>query len=408
MQCVCVRGQLLLRASGFGLLARCPALGPKPACPSSALHSRLQQTQSRFSSYRYRRFGAEDGRQQHQEQTWSRFRPVFRAQYVWRNYRGYVIGIGVVGGLVYVTNLEKVPFTGRWRFNIVSPELEKQMAAASYDEILAQFGSQILPADHPYTILTARVVERLLPASGLANSGSDGSGNGSGSGSGDDEWRVHVIDEPSQMNAFVIPGGKVFVFTGILPVAQDEAGLATILGHEIAHNVAHHAAERLSSSGFVLLFAIAASLIFDVSGGLAQSLADLLLTLPNSRTQEIEADHIGLLIMAESCYPPAAAVDLWTRMDNAQKVAAPPQFLSTHPTNYNRRELIRGWLPQAEAKYDDAQCGLAHKHLPSFRDILGAIRRADDDKPKAGRAVHASGGGRGSANEKGDGDRDFW
>ncbi|RMZ74786.1 hypothetical protein DV737_g5736, partial [Chaetothyriales sp. CBS 132003] len=317
--------------------------------------------------------------------------------YIWRNYRGYVIGLGAIGGLVYVSNLEKVPFTGRRRFNIVSPELEKQMAAASYDEIIAQFGSQILPADHPYTILTARVVERLLPASGLANSGSDSGG--------DDEWRVHVIDEPSQMNAFVIPGGKVFVFTGILPVAQDEAGLATILGHEIAHNVAHHAAERLSSSGFVMLFAIAASLIFDVSGGLARSLADLVLTLPNSRTQEIEADHIGLLIMAESCYPPAAAVDLWTRMDNAQKVAAPPQFLSTHPTNYNRRELIRGWLPQAEAKYEDAQCAVAHRNLPSFRDILGAIRRADDDRPRAGRTVHAASGG---ANGKGDGDRDFW
>ncbi|RMZ83206.1 hypothetical protein DV738_g1309, partial [Chaetothyriales sp. CBS 135597] len=358
MQCGCMRARLPLQVPSFGLSARCAGFySPRPGCvppPSLAQASpsvqqqllRGRQTQTRFSSYRYRRF--DEGPQQHQQQkgqTWSRFGPVYRAQYIWRNYRNVVVGIVVVGGVVYVTNLEKVPFTGRLRFNVVSAEMEKQMGTASYDEILAEFGNRILPANHPYTLLTARVVERLLPASGLPSSGDDGN-----------EWRVHVIDEPSQLNAFVIPGGKVFVFTGILPVARDEAGLATILGHEIAHNVAHHSAERLSSSGFVLLFAIAASLIFDVSGNLAKSLADLLLTLPNSRTQEIEADHIGLLIMAESCYPPAAAVDLWTRMDEAQKVAAPPQFLSTHPTNYNRRELIRGWLPQAEDKYENAQC----------------------------------------------------
>ncbi|RMD40711.1 hypothetical protein DV735_g4403, partial [Chaetothyriales sp. CBS 134920] len=391
MQCACLRARLVLHARSFGFSARCQAFSPRPSPSVQTGVRQLQgrQTQTRFASYRYRRFG--DGSQQ-QDVRWSRFGPVYRAQYIWRNYRNVVIGIGVVGGVIYVTNLEKVPFTGRLRFNVVSPQMEKEMGSASYDEILAEFGNRILPANHPYSVLTARVVERLLPASGLASADDDGN-----------EWRVHVIDEPSQLNAFVIPGGKVFVFTGILPVARDEAGLATILGHEIAHNVAHHSAERLSSSGIVLLFAIAASLIFDVSGNLAKSLADLLLSLPNSRTQEIEADHIGLLIMAQSCYPPTAAVDLWTRMDEAQKVAAPPQFLSTHPTNYNRRELIRGWLPQAEAKYEDAQCAVAHRHLPSFRELLGTIQRTGTDadgKPKAGRAVHVA--------EKGQDDGDFW
>ena len=313
--------------------------------------SRAQQT--RFASYRYQRFGGKDEKQQQ----WSSFGPVYRAQYIWRNYRNILLVVGVGGGVFYVANLEQVPFTGRRRFNVVSSELEKQISTASYEGILQQYSGKILPPNHPYTEMAARVVERLLPASGLAS----------------EEWRVHVINEPGEVNAFVIPGGKVFVFTGILPIAKDETGLAAVLGHEIAHNVAHHLAERMSTSGFIALFAILASVLFDVSGGIAQQLMDLVLSLPNSRTQEREADHIGLLIMAESCYDPSSAIDLWTRMDQAQKMA-PPQFLSTHPSNFNRRELIKGWLKDAEAKYNESGCAMTSRHNESFQDAVRAFQ----------------------------------
>lgn len=259
--------------------------------------------------------------------------------------------------MFYVTNQEEVPITGRRRFNVVSPETEIKMAAGGYEEILQQFRGRILPVDHPYTQMVARVVERLLPsAGGLAGKG---------------DWRVHVIDAPDERNAFVIPGGKVFVFTGILPICKDEDGVAAVLGHEIAHNVAHHVAERMSQGGITLIFGLVASLLFDISGQLGQGIASLFLSMPNSRTQEQEADHIGLLMMAESCYDPQSAIGLWTRMAEAEK-GAPPQFLSTHPTSYNRRELIRSWMPQAEAKYEASNCSMTRRYTQDFKQAFGA------------------------------------
>jgi metalloendopeptidase OMA1, mitochondrial len=319
----------------------------RPPHPSPAL-PKLQQT--RFASYRYQRF---DGGPNQKQQQWSRIGPIYRLQYLWRNYQKPIIFVGAAGGVFYVSNLEQVPITGRRRFNVIGPDMEKQLALQGYEEILRQYRGKILPPNHPYTEMAARVVERLLPASGLQN----------------EEWRVHVIDEPKEINAFVIPGGKVFVFTGLLPIAKDETGLACVLGHEIAHNVAHHVAEKISSGSIISVIAIAISLLLDVSGGLSQGLLNALLSLPNSRTMEREADHIGLLIMAESCYDPNKAIDLWTRMDEANKMA-PPEFLSTHPSNYNRRELIKGWLQDAENKYNESGCAVTGRYNENFKDAL--------------------------------------
>jgi predicted Zn-dependent protease len=254
-----------------------------------------------------------------------------------------------------VFNLEEVPVTHRRRFNVIGPDTEKQLGAQGYDEMLNELRGKILPANHQYTQMVARVVELLLPSThGLSAS---------------DEWRVHVIDDPQQKNAFVMPGGKVFVFTGLLPIAKDEAGLAAVLGHEIAHNVAHHMAERISGSIFIALAALITAYLFDVSGQLSNGIANLFLGLPNSRTQEMEADHIGLLMMAESCYDPEAAVDLWARMQQAEQFA-PPQFLSTHPTSYNRRELIKKWLPEAKQKYEEGNCGVVSRYTSDFKDAF--------------------------------------
>lgn len=319
--------------------------------PKSPFVSRIAQ-QTRFQS-RYQRFG--DQKKGSSGQAWSNIGPIYRVQYIWRNYQRPILVVSGGGLVFYVANQEQVPITQRRRFNVISPEKEKQYAAEGYNDTLREFRGRILPENHPYTQLVARVVERLLPSVGpLAG----------------DEWRVHVIDAPDQRNAFVLPGGKVFVFTGLLPICQDENGLAAVLGHEIAHNVAHHLSERISQSFITLAFAFAASFVFDISGGLANSLGSLLLSMPNSRTQEMEADHIGLLMMAESCYDPNSAIGLWTRMAEAEK-GAPPQFLSTHPTSYNRRELIRGWIPEAEAKYNESECSVTSRYAEDFKKAFG-------------------------------------
>jgi metalloendopeptidase OMA1, mitochondrial len=302
------------------------------------------KTQLRSASYQ--RFPGRGGQQ------YSRFGPAARAQYLWYNYRPVVVGGGTAGGVFYVYNLETVPITGRRRFNCLSQSAEKALLGDSgYQQVLQEFQGKILPENHPYTQQVARVVERLLPSAGnLAG----------------DQWVVHVIDEPKEMNAFVMPGGKVFVFTGILPICQDEDGVAAVLGHEIAHNVAHHAAERLSRNIFVLFAALVLSMVFDISGGSSKFIVDLFGTLPNSRVQEAEADYIGLLMMAESCFDPNGVPAFWKRMAQAEK-GAPPQFLSTHPSSKSRVQLIERWLPEAAVKYHDSQCGITSSYAREFR-----------------------------------------
>ncbi|OMP85809.1 Mitochondrial metalloendopeptidase OMA1, partial [Diplodia seriata] len=215
--------------------------------------------------------------------------------------------------------------SGRRRFNVVSPEQEKSMSKEMYAQVLQEYHGQILPAWDRRVQMVQRVLDRLIPASGLDN----------------EQWEVHVIDSP-EMNAFVIPGGKVFVFSGILPICRNEDGLAAVLGHEIAHNVAHHSAERMSQSVFVLAAALAVDIFLGGTGGITRMLLDLTFLKPGSRSQESEADFIGLMMMAQSCFNPEEAAALWARMEEAEEVAV-PQFISTHPSNHNRQQKILEW-----------------------------------------------------------------
>jgi hypothetical protein len=139
------------------------------------------------------------------------------------------VGLITAGaGGVYVYNLEEVPVSGRRRFNIIPPQLEESLGKATVDQVKEQYQGLFLPDYDKRVQQVKKVLERLLPfAEGEGLKGMD--------------WEVHVIDSPEQ-NAFVAPGGKVFVFTGILPLCQDEDGIAAVLGHEIAHVVAHHTA----------------------------------------------------------------------------------------------------------------------------------------------------------------------
>ncbi|KAK4691541.1 hypothetical protein P7C71_g5481, partial [Lecanoromycetidae sp. Uapishka_2] len=219
---------------------------------------------------------------------------------------------------------------------------------------MQEFGNRVLPPNHPYSRQVNRVVDRLIPESGYE----------------DAEWEVRVIDDPEQKNAFVVPGGKVFVFSGILPICAGDDGLAAVLGHEIAHQVAHHTGEKLSKNGLVALVAMAAALTLDVSGQLPYFILDLVLSRPGSRKMESEADFIGLLMMAKACYDPKAAVGLWERMSRAEQ-NAPPQWLSTHPASENRIVRIQEWLPQAEKVANDSECGGTMSYANDFKAAFG-------------------------------------
>jgi Zn-dependent protease with chaperone function len=169
-------------------------------------------------------------------------------------------------------------------------------------------------------------------------------------------WKVTLIRK-NVANAYCLPGGKIVVYTAILPLAKNDAGLATVLGHEVSHATAEHAAEKIERAH---LTEIAAAI---VAGGVAftpkqyirvMALLGAGATLKFSRAQESEADHIGLVYMARAGYDPRQAVLFWKRMLRASKGQEPPEFLSDHPSDAHRVEHIESWLPEAERAYKPA------------------------------------------------------
>lgn len=147
----------------------------------------------------------------------------------------------------------------------------------------------------------------------------------------------------------------MFVFTNILPICKNDDGVATVLGHEIAHNVAHHAAEKMSSFYVLTSVVILLAALVGVDERFSRILLQLGFEMPNGRKQETEADFIGLQMMAEACYNPEEAVLFWDRMEKAAEYE-PPQMLSTHPSSHNRQEKLKEWLPQADDKRQQSDC----------------------------------------------------
>ncbi|KAI9700157.1 MAG: hypothetical protein M1820_006939 [Bogoriella megaspora] len=265
-----------------------------------------------------------------------------------------VAGIGGVVGGFYMWNLEEVPISGRRRFNVVSPSYERAMSDEMYRETMREYRGKILPDYDPRVMKVRQVLERLLPVVG----------------SMDTNWEVNVIDSPER-NAFVIPGGKVFVFTGILPLCRTPSRLATVLSHELAHTFAHHHAEHLSSHFFLTIPLTILARIYDLPDIFSSFLLNIAFTSPNSRAQEREADYIGMMFMAAACFEPEEAVELWMEMEKMEKSGKGgqiPRFLSTHPTSGDRVKKCREWVPEARAERDKGDCGgMMGEHVRDFR-----------------------------------------
>jgi len=171
-------------------------------------------------------------------------------------------------------------------------------------------------------------------------------------------WEFELIQDDAA-NAWAMPGGKVVVYTGILPITQNETGLAVVMGHEIGHAVAEHGNERMSQALIAQLGGIALSSALSRYPGQTQQLfmaaygvgSQVGVLLPYSRLQESEADHLGLIFMAIAGYDPRSAVDFWERMLAAQVGGSGPEFLSTHPSDRTRIENIRQLIPEAMKYY---------------------------------------------------------
>lgn len=187
---------------------------------------------------------------------------------------------------------------------------------------------------------------------------------------GIDTVEIYVVNEPVR-NAFCLPGGKVVVFTGIIPIAKDDNGMAAILAHEIAHQIAHHSSENIARSKLLMwTYIIVSHLFIDPGPFLGQLIMQLGILMPFSRMMESEADLIGIQIMAKACYDPEATIDMWRRMSAAEKDDIKPhEYVSTHPSNETRIAKLREWLPKARRIREDSDC---HSFLDFRRSVWGS------------------------------------
>jgi predicted Zn-dependent protease len=232
------------------------------------------------------------------------------------------------------------PISGRSQVMLLPQDAELQMGLSTYREVLSK---ATVSSNPQVTEQVTRVGRRIAAATERS----------------DFQWEFTVI-ESKEANAFALPGGKVAVYTGILPVTRDDAGLAAVLGHEVAHAVARHGAERVSQTMLVQVgLAATQAALARHDPATVQQVAALLgagasvgLLLPWSRTQESEADRLGLVYMAKAGYHPSAARDLWIRMQQASAGQSRPlEFLSTHPAPDTRIRQIEGWIPEALGYY---------------------------------------------------------
>lgn len=232
-----------------------------------------------------------------------------------------------------------VPYTKRHQFNLVSDADEQKLGTEAYQDVLKKTP---LSKNAEWQRRVREVGRRIEQAANKPNY----------------KWEFNVL-EGKEVNAFCLPGGKVAFWEGIMPICDTDEGIAVVMGHEVAHALAHHGAERMSQGMGAQLIGEIISVGLSqkdpaVRDGVLQAYgmgAQVGVMLPFSRGHESEADHIGLILMAKAGYDPHAAVNFWKRMRDSAGGKKPPEFLSTHPSDDRRIEQIEKWLPEALQYY---------------------------------------------------------
>jgi predicted Zn-dependent protease len=246
--------------------------------------------------------------------------------------------------LLVVDACKTNPFTGQKTLNFYPNSQIFPTAFAQYDEFLKE--NKVVKGTADANRITkvgqriAAAAERWFNANGYPGYLKDY------------RWEYNLVDDKT-VNAWCMPGGKIVFYTGILPICGDEAGIAVVMGHEVAHALANHGSQRMSAGTLQQLGAVAGNIaiqdpqtrdLFNQAYGIGSQVGVM---LPFSRSHETEADKIGLQLMAIAGYDPDVAPELWKRM-KAQGGAAPPEFLSTHPSNDTRIANLTQWAPMAK------------------------------------------------------------
>lgn len=248
------------------------------------------------------------------------------------------------------TSCSTVPVTGRSQLNLISSSEMQSMSYQQYDQFLTEnkksSNQQQLDMVQSCGVRIQKAVEQYFAQNNMSEHLKGY------------QWEFNLVDDP-QVNAWCMPGGKVVVYTGLLPVAQNETGLAVVMGHEIAHAVAEHGNERMSQQMVQQLGGTALSVAMQNKPTETQALwmglygvgSQYGAMLPYSRLHESEADKLGLIFMAMAGYDPREAVGFWQRMSAGKQGQAPPEIMSTHPSDATRIRKINEALPEALKYY---------------------------------------------------------
>jgi predicted Zn-dependent protease len=322
--------------------------------------------------------------------------------YVWAT----VGGTTALFGYCYFFFLDEVPLTKRKRWIATSPLWERQLGDQEYAQLLQTFRKDILPPNHRASVTVHRVGSRITQAAqdfsrdhhlNLAQAATTTAFKSQSQAPAQPQSQSPAQSQPQSQpqytytvvrsdtaNAFVLPGNHIFVMTGLFRYVHDEDELAAVLGHEMAHNLARHAGEKISGSIVTNMLA-RLSLLLDPSGMLFTLMlpaASVFRELPNSRTQETEADQIGVHIAAHACYDPRAAKRVFANMkaaDGSTKEGkgdgggGAPEFLSTHPSHDTRISNFDTWLPDAMKEFE-SDAGVRCRHVR--RDMALARQHA--------------------------------
>ena len=268
-------------------------------------------------------------------------------------------------GLVLVA-CSTVPYSERNRVILLSEGDEKEMGIQAYTEILSQSRPS---SDFGSADMVRRVGMRIAAVADKDLEKDEREPF---------QWEFNLIDDPQTVNAFCLPGGKVAFFSGILPICRDELGVAVVMGHEVAHALARHGGERVSQQYALNAIASVVAALASKDAETQETVAGLLgvglgvaVALPFSRKHESEADYIGLMLMAQAGYDPREAPRFWERMREASGGKAPPEFLSTHPSDEKRIQELDDAMGEALDYYEKAT---GQKVAPSFERIEGKVR----------------------------------
>ena len=255
-----------------------------------------------------------------------------------------------------LVSCSKVPITGRKQLNLVPESQMMEMSATAYSDFLNE--NPPLPSSNADAQKVSRVgakisqaVETYLNTHGYKKMANEFN------------WEFHTVQDPT-VNAWCMPGGRVVFYTGILPICENEDGIAAVMGHEVAHAFAKHGQERMTSAYGQQLGGLAVAIGTNNKDPQTQNLWNTIYgigsqvgMLAYSRTHETEADKLGLVFMTMAGYNPQEAINVWIRMSQRAEGNAPPEFLSTHPSDETRIKNLRAYLPTAiaEAKKYNSQ-----------------------------------------------------